>query len=416
MVDGLTLAERSAGGACGPTGASVMVSRSRCRLAQIERADLVGAEQHVEAAILVARTQRDTAVAEGPADLEWPIAEAQPAIAVDPPDDRPGAIVERRDLLRKAAPARAIARRRGRQIERLMRPLGVVYHPPGIKALLALGKIGKRPPADDLSRQRAMKPLVLSLGLRMVGPTMADRDTELEQPHRQPGVAMHRVGPPRRNIVGQHPVGQTIAPEDRRQRGLHRARALVAAGPQPKRVTRVVIDHRQRVAAPRGGGKMPLVIHLPQLVRRRPLKPLKWFVSSARPHLDAAIAVQYRSHCARARHPVMAEILQPTTDLAPAPGRALVTDRQHPLLHFRRCARRRALRAPRPVRQTRLALLLIARPQPIANRRADAKPSAQLATVYPVLLEQHHKLMSLRHDRLLRPRHPSPSPTGQRCR
>src|SRR3989442_10694000 len=56
-----SLAERSAGGACGPTGASVMVSRSRCRLAQIERADLVGAEQHVEAAILVARTQRDTA-------------------------------------------------------------------------------------------------------------------------------------------------------------------------------------------------------------------------------------------------------------------------------------------------------------------------------------------------------------------
>ena len=57
-----------------------MVSRSRCCFAQIERADLLGAEQHVEAAILVARTQRDTAVAEGPADLEWPIAElSQPS-------------------------------------------------------------------------------------------------------------------------------------------------------------------------------------------------------------------------------------------------------------------------------------------------------------------------------------------------
>ena len=57
-----SLAERSAGGACGPTGASVMVSRSRCRLAQIEGADLMGAEQHIEAAILVGRTQCNTAV------------------------------------------------------------------------------------------------------------------------------------------------------------------------------------------------------------------------------------------------------------------------------------------------------------------------------------------------------------------
>src|ERR1700720_3853226 len=57
-----------------------------------------------------------------------------------------------------------------------------------------------------------------------------------------------------------------------------------------------------------------------------------------------------------------------------------------------------------------MPLLPITRPQPIANRRADAKPPAQLAAVHPILLEQHHKLMPLRHDRLLRPRHPKPLP------
>src|SRR6266436_10366688 len=77
-----SLAERSAGGACGPTGASVRMSRSRCRLAQIEHADLVGAEQHIEAAILVGRAQRDAAVAEGSAELDRPVAEAQPAVPV----------------------------------------------------------------------------------------------------------------------------------------------------------------------------------------------------------------------------------------------------------------------------------------------------------------------------------------------
>jgi hypothetical protein len=63
----------------------------------------------------------------------------------------------------------------------------------------------------------------------------------------------------------------------------------------------------------------------------------------------------------------MAEILQPATDLAPAPGRVLVTDRQHQLLHFRRRARWRALRATRPIRQARLAVPAIARQQPVSQ-------------------------------------------------
>ena len=72
-----------------------MVSRSRRRLAQIERADPVGAEHDIEAAILVGRTQCNTVIAEGAGELDRAVAEAQPAVAVDPPDDRPGAIVER---------------------------------------------------------------------------------------------------------------------------------------------------------------------------------------------------------------------------------------------------------------------------------------------------------------------------------
>jgi len=139
------------------------MSRSRCRLAQIERADLIGAEQHIEAAVQLGRTQRDAAVAEGPTDLEWPIAEAQPAVAVDPAYDRLGAVVKRLDLPGKAAMAGTIARRRGCQSERLVRTLRVLHHPPRVKPLLALGEIGKRPPANHLGRQGAMKPLVPGL-------------------------------------------------------------------------------------------------------------------------------------------------------------------------------------------------------------------------------------------------------------
>ena len=179
-----------------------------------------------------------------------------------------------------------------------------------------------------------MKPLVFALGLRMIGPAVADRDAELEQPHRQPGVAVQRIRPPRRAVVHQHPLGQPIAPEDRRQLGLHRIAALVAAGPQPDSIARVVIDHRQRVTAPRPRRKMPLVIHLPQLVRRRPLKPFKGFAAGARRTRDAAMAVQDRGNRAGARHRLVLHILQPATDLAPAPGWMLVANRQHQPLPF----------------------------------------------------------------------------------
>jgi hypothetical protein len=161
---------------------------------------------------------------------------------------------------------------------------------------------------------------------------------------------------------------------------------------------------------------MPLVVHLPQLVRRRPLKPFKRFVSGARGIVDATMPMQDRRDRASARHWLVFEIVQPAANLAPAPGGMRVAHPQHQGFCLRRAAPRRVLRAARAIRQTRLALLPPARQQPIANRRADTKPPTQLATVHSFLLEQHHKLMPLQHDRLLRPRHPSLSPTGHRCR
>ena len=50
---------------------------------------------------------------------------------------------------------------------------GCQQQPPRIKPALALGDVGKGPPADHLGHQGAMKPLVLALGLRMVGPAVA---------------------------------------------------------------------------------------------------------------------------------------------------------------------------------------------------------------------------------------------------
>ena len=50
----------------------------------------MSAEQHVEAAILVGRAQRDAMMGKGAAELERAVAEAHPAVLVDPAHDRPG--------------------------------------------------------------------------------------------------------------------------------------------------------------------------------------------------------------------------------------------------------------------------------------------------------------------------------------
>jgi len=157
-----SLAQRRAGGPCGPTGASVSASRSRRHLVQIQGADLMSAEHDIEAALLIGRAQRNAMMGKGAAELERAVAEAQPAALVDAPHDRCGAVVKRLDRLGKPTRARRVARRRGRQFERFVRPLGVVHHAPRIKPALALGKVGKGAPTDDLGRQGAVKPLVFA--------------------------------------------------------------------------------------------------------------------------------------------------------------------------------------------------------------------------------------------------------------
>src|SRR5258707_11370669 len=86
-----SLAQRRAGGPCGPTGASVSASRSRRHLVQIQGADLMSAEHDIEAALLIGRAQRNAMMGKGAAELERAVAEAQPAAPADAPHDRCGA-------------------------------------------------------------------------------------------------------------------------------------------------------------------------------------------------------------------------------------------------------------------------------------------------------------------------------------
>ena len=76
-------------------------AQRRC-LAEIEDGDLVAAEEYVEAAVLGRRAQPDLAADEGAAELERTIAEAQPAVRINPTQDRAGAVIDRLEASRES--------------------------------------------------------------------------------------------------------------------------------------------------------------------------------------------------------------------------------------------------------------------------------------------------------------------------
>jgi len=145
-----------------------------------------------------------------------------------------------------------------------VRPLGVVHLTPRIERLLRIDQVAEAAVAQDLGRQRTMETLVLPLRLRMIRTAVDDRDPQSHQPRRQTRPRLIGHVTPRRSVVHQHPPGQTRMPEHLDQFALHHFCPFVVAGPQPDRVARVIVQHRQRMTPTAASHrKVSLEIHLP---------------------------------------------------------------------------------------------------------------------------------------------------------
>ncbi len=197
-----------------------------------------------------------------------------------------------------------------------------------------------------------------------------------------------------------------MAPEDGAPPVLHRRGALVGAGGEAKRVARMVVEHGQRMAAHRRGREMALEIHLPQLVRPRPLEaPPRRVPDRPRP-VELVVAAQDLGDGTGARHRRVIEILEPAPDLASTPrlvaGRP---HREHRRLDRRRDTRRARPRPPRPVGQAIPPLGRVP-PEPlVTGLSADPEATAQLAPVRLIAQRQTHELLSKIHNRSLPPDH-----------
>src|SRR5882672_3357756 len=240
-------------------------------VAQIEAGDLAGAEEDAVVAVALQGPHGNAFAMEGIWHAPRLAAEADIALGgADGSQDVAGLVLGLGQLAGHRSRARAVAAGRHIEAEGLVRALVVVDRAPAIEGGLHLGEGAQDFHRQHLGLEGPVEALVLAAGLGMVGPAVQDLDAELEQPHAELGPALRRAIAPGRAIVDQDGVWQAVAPEGPLEMVAHGGALLIAAGLQAKRIARMIIDHRQRMApTPIRQRKAALEVHLPEQVRGR---------------------------------------------------------------------------------------------------------------------------------------------------
>src|SRR5438874_6650594 len=365
----------------------------------------MGAVVHREDAVLESWPERDELAAESFSDAPDPVLEADPAADIDLADNVAWSVFDRRQCFAIGSGTHTIAIGRHREAKRLMRALAIVDRPPAVEGLLALDEISEAFAVEHLGFERAMEALVLALGLRMIGPAMADPDPQAHEPHSEFRIALAARIAPRRAVVHQHGQRQTIATEDLYQALAGSHVLLVAAGLKPQGIARMVVENGERMTAAAADREMALEVHLPQIVGLIALEALVRSRMFAAVLLELAIAAQDGGDGARHRRRCQAGA-QHFGDLAAAPGIvALSPDAQHFRFHRRRRPLRARMRPARAIAKPGAAFLSIAGKPLIAFVPADPEAPAQLTAIGSSHQCQPHKFFPLVHDRQLLPWH-----------
>lgn len=179
----------------------------------VDSCNRLGSKDDVEDAILWGCSERDNLAAERFGDFDSTAQETDVAALLDPAHDVAGRVFEGRDSLDIVARARLIAASRDSEPQRFVRPLRVVDVAPAVESALGSSQIGEGRARQHLCLEAAMEALVLAHGLWMIRSRMADLDAMLDQPDPKRRERTARSIAPRRAIIGNHPLGESIAAE-----------------------------------------------------------------------------------------------------------------------------------------------------------------------------------------------------------
>ena len=340
--------------------------------------DALMAEVNVHHAIDIGVSQGDRVPVERPADHNVTVAVTDLTVMLDLSDEGPRAIVERAQLLREGSAAATITRGRDLQPERVVRPLVVVDLPPVVEALLAVRQVPKGLPDEHLVLEGSVEALVLAQRLRMIGPAVAHRHPQTDQPSRKARVERPLMTPGR-PVVHDQGLGQPVASEDLGEGRLDRRGPLVRAGLQAHGEPRVIVEHGQRVTAlARLHGEVALEVHLPEGIGRVVLEPLPGLALGGLLGVDLPVAPQDLRDRTGRGEPDVTQVEQASAQLAATPGRMLSSQGQNRLLHGVRRAVRTVVGSPAAVFQTGQALLAMTAEPLVARFGADPVGIAQL--------------------------------------
>src|SRR6185295_8775357 len=110
-----------------------------------------------------------------------------------------------------------------------------------------------------------MEAFVFAAGLRVVRAAVEDVDAEFEEPHAQFGPVLIGAIAPRRTIVEDDGLRQSITAEGHLHFVLHRGSLLVCAGKEADRIARMIIEPSEWMTFRCAGQReMSLEVHLPK--------------------------------------------------------------------------------------------------------------------------------------------------------
>src|SRR5918992_1620431 len=308
-------------------------------------------------------------------------------------------------LLKKTPQPRLKTRTRTRQSQGFMRSNPVVLFAPTIQRPLQVGSVLPLPSTEKLSFQCAVKTFILTQGLGMIGPTVADRDSQPNQPDGQGRIRMLGIRSPRTAVVYRNAIGQSITAKGISQSVFDAWGLLIRQCLETKIKARMVIEHGQRVSLTCQGFDRPFKVHLPQTVRHRVLKTLPILSRHFAFDLHQTVTVKYSGDGASSRNALDCVLLEQLLDFARSPHPVLLAPLDNRLLFGLAELMRKTARATRQIHQAATALTRMALEPLVAGLAAYLIALAQFLKAHGSLLCQSHKFFSQRHGAHLFPRH-----------
>src|SRR6187402_1261695 len=289
----------------------------------------------------------------------------------------------------------------------LMRAPVVVKLAPALELRLRLAMRHEGPPGQHFGLQRAMKPLILAVRLRVIRTAVTHPNPQSNQPDGQlRQLAELARCAPRRAVIGVDLARQPVSGERPFQMGLHSGCRLERARLQHHVEARMVIEHGQRMApAFAHGSKVALEIHLPQLVGLLTLEALPGGGIGRCSRRNPVVAMQNPGNRAGGRRRHRRLIAQEPGDLARAPGGVARAHAEHVLLKRGRGDRWRVQRPAGLIGQSGDAIFFISIKPFVAGLAAHTEASAQIGKGHALMQSEFDELLAQFHGVSWVPRH-----------